>query len=39
VAVLYADLNPHIRYKERTGKLLTVIPVGSKPVSAAIRRV
>ena len=39
VAVLYADLNPHIRYKERAGKLLTVIPVGSKPVSAAIRRV
>jgi DNA-binding beta-propeller fold protein YncE len=39
VAVLYADLNPQIRYKERVGKLLTVISVGSKPVSAAIRRV
>jgi len=39
VAVLYADLNPNSRYKERAGKLLTVIPVGSKPVSAAIRRV
>jgi hypothetical protein len=39
VAVMYADLNPQIRYKERVGKLLTVIPVGSKPVSAAIRAV
>jgi DNA-binding beta-propeller fold protein YncE len=39
VAVLYAELNPQIRYKERAGKLLTVIPVGSKPVSAAVRRV
>lgn len=39
VAVLPVDLNPTIRYKERTGKLLTVIPVGSKPVSAAVRSV
>jgi DNA-binding beta-propeller fold protein YncE len=39
VAVLYADPNTNIRYKERAGKLLTVIPVGSKPVSAAIRKV
>ena len=39
MTVMYADLNPGIRYKERVGKLLTVIPVGSKPVSAAIRGV
>jgi hypothetical protein len=39
VAVLYVDLNPQIRYKERAGKLLTVIPVGSKPVYAAVRGV
>ena len=39
IAVLPVDLNPPIRYKERAGKLLTVIPVGSKPVSAAIRGV
>jgi YVTN family beta-propeller protein len=39
VAVLPVDLNPPIRYKERTGKLLTVIPVGSKPVYAAVRGV
>jgi hypothetical protein len=30
------DLITPNRYKERAAKLLTVIPVGSKPVSAAI---
>lgn len=36
VAVLRVDLIAPNRYKERAAKLLTVIPVGSKPVSAAI---
>jgi DNA-binding beta-propeller fold protein YncE len=36
VAVLRVDLITPNRYKERAAKLLTVIPVGSKPVSAAI---
>jgi DNA-binding beta-propeller fold protein YncE len=39
VAVLRVGLIAPNRYKERAAKLLTVIPVGSKPVSAAIRRV
>jgi hypothetical protein len=39
VAVLYVDLIAPNRYKERAAPLLTVIPVGSRPVSAAIRRV
>lgn len=39
VAVLRVGLIVPSRYKERTAKLLTVIPVGSKPVSAAVRRV
>jgi YVTN family beta-propeller protein len=39
VAVLRVGLITPSRYKERTAKLLTVIPVGSKPVSAAVRRV
>jgi DNA-binding beta-propeller fold protein YncE len=39
VAVLRVGLIAPSRYKERAAKLLTVIPVGSKPVSAAIRRV
>jgi hypothetical protein len=39
VAVLRVDLIAPNRYKERAAKLLTVIPVGSKPVSAAVRRV
>jgi YVTN family beta-propeller protein len=38
VAVLRGEVAPN-RYKERRGKLLTVIPVGSKPVSAAVRGV
>jgi DNA-binding beta-propeller fold protein YncE len=38
VAVLRCEVAPN-RYKERRGKLLTVIPVGSKPVSAAVRGV
>jgi DNA-binding beta-propeller fold protein YncE len=38
VAVLRGEVAPS-RYKERAGKLLTVIPVGSKPVSAAVRGV
>jgi hypothetical protein len=38
VAVLRVEVAPN-RYKEQAGKLLTVIPVGSKPVSAAVRRV
>ena len=37
VAVLRVDLIAPNRYKERAAKLLTVIPVGSKPVSAAVR--
>lgn len=36
VAVLRVDLITPNRYKERAAKLLTVIPVGSRPVSAAI---
>ncbi|HVO97943.1 MAG TPA: hypothetical protein VMT15_07740 [Bryobacteraceae bacterium] len=36
VAVLRVDLIAPNRYKERAAKLLTVIPVGSRPVSAAI---
>ncbi len=36
VAVLRVDLITPNRYKERAAKLLTVIPVGSKPVSAAV---
>jgi DNA-binding beta-propeller fold protein YncE len=39
VAVVDVDLISPSRYKERSAKLATVIPVGSKPVSAAIRRV
>jgi YVTN family beta-propeller protein len=39
VAVLDVGLIEPNRYKERAAKLLTVIPVGSKPVSAAVRRV
>lgn len=39
IAVLRVDLIAPNRYKERAAKLLTVIPVGSKPVSAAIRSV
>ena len=39
VAVLRVDLITPSRYKERVAKLLTVIPVGSKPVSAAVRGV
>ena len=39
VAVLRVDLIVPNRYKERAAKLLTVIPVGSKPVSAAVRGV
>ena len=39
VAVLRVDLIAPNRYKERAAKLLTVIPVGSKPVSAAVRGV
>ncbi len=39
VAVLSVDLIAPNRYKERAAKLLTVIPVGSKPVSAAVRGV
>jgi YVTN family beta-propeller protein len=39
VAVVDVDLISPNRYKERAAKLATVIPVGSKPVSAAIRRV
>jgi DNA-binding beta-propeller fold protein YncE len=38
VAVLRVEVALN-RYKERAGKLLTVIPVGSKPVSAAVRGV
>jgi YVTN family beta-propeller protein len=38
VAILRGEVAPN-RYKERRGKLLTVIPVGSKPVSAAVRGV
>jgi DNA-binding beta-propeller fold protein YncE len=38
VAVLRVEVAPN-RYKEQAGKLLTVIPVGSKPVSAAVRRI
>lgn len=37
VAVLRVDLIAPNKYKERAAKLLTVIPVGSKPVSAAVR--
>jgi YVTN family beta-propeller protein len=37
VAVLRVDLIAPTRYKERAAKLLTVIPVGSKPVCAAFR--
>lgn len=36
VAVLRVDLIAPSRYKERAATLLTVIPVGSKPVSAAL---
>jgi YVTN family beta-propeller protein len=36
VAVLSVDLIAPNRYKERAAKLLTVIPVGSRPVSAAV---
>jgi DNA-binding beta-propeller fold protein YncE len=36
VAVLRVDLIAPNRYKERAAKLLTVIPVGSRPVSAAV---
>jgi hypothetical protein len=39
VAVLRIDLIAPNRYKEKAAKLLTVIPVGSKPVSAAVRGV
>lgn len=39
IAVLRVDLITPNRYKEKAAKLLTVIPVGSKPVSAAIRSV
>jgi len=39
VTVLDVDLISPQRYKERAESLLTVIPVGSKPVSAAVRRV
>jgi DNA-binding beta-propeller fold protein YncE len=39
VTVLDVDLISQQRYKERAESLLTVIPVGSKPVSATIRRV
>lgn len=39
VAVLRVDLIAPNRYKEKAAKLLTVIPVGSKPVSAAVRGV
>ena len=39
VAVLDVDLISPSRYKERAAKLATVIPVGSKPVSAAVRGV
>jgi YVTN family beta-propeller protein len=39
VAVLDVDLIAPNRYKERAAKLATVIPVGSKPVSAAVRAV
>ncbi|MGA3202540.1 MAG: YncE family protein [Bryobacteraceae bacterium] len=39
VAVLRVDLIAPNRYKERAAKLLTVIPVGSRPVSAAVRGV
>ena len=39
VAVVRVGLIAPNRYKERVAKLLTVIPVGSKPVSAAIRSV
>ena len=39
VAVLRVGLIAPNRYKERVAKLLTVIPVGSRPVSAAVRRV
>lgn len=39
VAVLRVDLIAPNRYKERAAALLTVIPVGSKPVSAAVRGV
>jgi YVTN family beta-propeller protein len=39
VAVVDVDLISPNRYKERAAKLATVIPVGSKPVSAAVRRV
>jgi YVTN family beta-propeller protein len=38
VAVLRVEVEPN-RYKERAGKLVTVIPVGSKPVSGAVRGV
>lgn len=39
VAVLRVDLIAPNRYKERAAPLLTVIPVGSKPVNAAVRKV
>jgi len=39
VAVVDVDLISPNRYKERAAKLATVIPVGSRPVSAAVRRV
>jgi DNA-binding beta-propeller fold protein YncE len=39
VAVIPVGLIEPNRYKERGAKLLTVIPVGSKPVSAAVRAV
>jgi hypothetical protein len=39
VAVLRVDLIAPNRYKDRAAKLLTVIPVGSKPVYAAVRSV
>lgn len=39
MAVLRVDLIAPNKYKEKAAKLLTVIPVGSKPVSAAVRSV
>ncbi len=39
VAVIPVGLIEPNKYKERGAKLLTVIPVGSKPVSAAVRGV
>jgi DNA-binding beta-propeller fold protein YncE len=39
VAVLRVDMIAPNKYKEKAAKLLTVIPVGSRPVSAAVRGV